>query len=167
MHAALRHARMNETNRKPTQHATRVKYHGLSPEDKNVPHLTDIYQKIVGELRHITDSTSPDIMFYVKKLGAATHNSTRRHLLTMKNVLRYQKQTRNEGIIFTRKTNKATIQTTRLLKCNNDNSPLRTYTDSDFAGNDDRKSSSGAVHLFKNAPIAWSSGKQSLQALST
>ncbi|CDF36216.1 unnamed protein product [Chondrus crispus] len=46
--------------------------------------------------------------------------------------------------------------------------PIHTYTDTDLAGDDnDRKSSSGAVHLFNGAPIAWSSGKQSLKALST
>ena len=49
-----------------------------------------------------------------------------------------------------------------------DQNPLHTYTDADFARDDiDRKSTSGGVHLYNGALIAWSSGKQSLQALFT
>lgn len=49
-----------------------------------------------------------------------------------------------------------------------DKHPIQTYTDADFAGDDnDRKSTSGTVHLYNGAPIAWRSGRQSLQALTT
>ena len=124
--------------------------------------------KIVGELRYITDCTRPNFNFYVNKLSGAMHSPTRRHWLFLKNTLRYLKATKNHGILYRAKGRKEHLATMILKGETLDQHPLHTYTDADFAGYDnDRKSTSGAVHLYNGAPVAWSPGKQSPQALST
>ena len=165
---ALEHARMTEANGKDTRHASGVKYHPAAFDDKTVPHLTGTFQKIVGELRYITDCTLPDINFYVNKISAAMHNPTRRHWLILKNTLRHLKVTKEHGIIYKPKNGREQLATVFLKIDKGTKHPLHTYSDADFAGDDnDRKFTSSAVHLYQGAPIAWSSGKQSPQALST
>ena len=157
-----------EANGKDTPHANGVKYHAAAFDDKPVPHLADTFKNVVGELRYITDCTRPDINLYVNKLSDAMNNPTRRHWLILKNTLRYLTATKNHGILYRATGRKEQLATMILKGERQDQHPLHTYTDADFAGDDnDRKSTSGAVHLNNGAPIAWSSGKQSLHALST
>ena len=147
--AALEHARMTEANGKDTPHASGVKYHPATFDDKTVPHLTGTFQNIVGELRYITDCTRPDINFYVNKLSAAMHNPTRRHWLILINTLRYLKATKEHGIIYRPNNSREQLATVLFKSDKGAKHPLHTYSDADFAGDDnDRKSTSGAVNLY-------------------
>lgn len=123
----------------------------------------------MGELRYIADCTRPDIAFIVNRLTAATHNPTNRHWLHLKRFMRYLAGTRNDGIMYTPGQHRdAMICFVNDPSMSRRTHPIQTFSDADFAGDEsDRKSTSELIHLFNNGPIAWTSTKQSMQALST
>lgn len=111
------------------------------------------YRETVGELRYLTDSTRPDLQFYTNCLARANHKPTIRHWKLLKRLVRYLIHTPNQGISFPNFTTPDTIIA---------------YKDADFANDKiTHKSISGSVHTLHNAPIHWTSQRQSLVALST
>ena len=160
--------RMSDANGKTTPHVAGTKYHGPTCDDKPVTHLRDTYQRILGQLRYIADSTRPDIVFYVNKLAHATHEPTKRHWLIMKNLLRYLKETKHDGMFYRKARNRPYLCSVLQKTATEKTSRLSTYSDADFAGDSaDRKSTTGAIHLYNKSPVAWTSTKQGIQALST
>lgn len=101
------------------------------------------FRAIVGSLQYLC-LTRPDIAFAVNRLSQFMHSPTTLHLEAAKRVLRYLAGTPHKGLFFAR------------------NTPLtlHAYSDSDWAGDHDDYTSTGAyiVYLGKQ-PISWSSRK--------
>lgn len=163
---ALSMVRMETCNARRSPHVDGSQYHGHNDLDKRIPARKRKFQEELGELRYLADCTHPDIAFHVNRLSSAAQDPTQRHWNLMKNLLKYLKGTVDFGILYkaanfdgTQQRNKPNSASSQLLS---------TYADADFAvGQKDRKSVSGAIHLYNQAPVAWSSIKQTMQALCT
>lgn len=109
------------------------------------------YRMVVGSLQYL-HFTRPDIAFAVNKLSQFMHRPTDLHWLAAKRVLRYLAGSRDRGIFLRRNTNLS----------------LHAFSDSDWAGNRDDYTSTGAyiVYLGGN-PVVWSSKKQKTVARSS
>jgi hypothetical protein len=108
------------------------------------------YQRGIGSLMYAATSTRPDIAFAVSILSQFMRNPGRTHWEAVKDVIRYLKGT-------------ASVKLTLGAKAEG----LEAYVDSDWASQPHRHSMSGYTVLLHGAPVAWSSRKQSLIALST
>lgn len=113
-----------------------------------------LFKQIVGSLRYLCNSR-PDIAYAVGIISRFMSEPRVSHLLAAKRVMRYIKGTLQYGILFP--------------KCLNDSSmELMAYSDADWCGDrQDRKSTSGYLFKFMNAPISWCAKKQPVVALST
>ena len=108
--------------------------------------LTDAteYRQVIGALQYLS-FTRPDIAFAVNKLAQFMHRPTTDHWSLAKRLLRYLKGTIGHGLLLRR------------------DSPitLHAYSDADWAGNlDDRTSTSAYVLFLGSNAISWSSRKQ-------
>ena len=110
------------------------------------------YQSLVGSLMSLAIGTRPDITFAISTLSKLNARPETKHLLPVKRVLRYLRQTTTLSLIYHRTQNSALVG----------------FTDSDFAGDlDDRKSTSGYVFTLASGAVSWKSKKQSLVSLSS
>ncbi|CAL2254853.1 unnamed protein product [Prunus armeniaca] len=109
------------------------------------------YRQIVGSLLYLT-ATRPDIMFAASLLARFMHNPTKKHMGTVKRVLRYIQGTIDFGIVFEKGKEITLIG----------------YCDSDWAGSeDDMRSTSGYAFTMGSGVFSWASIKQNTVALST
>lgn len=115
---------------------------------------TDIteYRSIVGKTMYAMVSTRPDIAFTVGVLGRYSSNPKTHHRALAKQLLCYLKETKNAYLLFPFTNGKLDVET---------------YSDADYAGADDRKSTSGTLVLLNGVAIIWISRKQSCVATST
>jgi hypothetical protein len=111
------------------------------------------YCAIVGKCMYLATCTRPDIAFAVRELARYMSNFGKQHIAAAKHLLRYLQGTRYRGIIYGDTDNTATI--------------FRSFTDSDWAMSDGRKSVSGFVVECGGGPISWSSKQQVVVALSS
>ncbi|WVY99308.1 hypothetical protein V8G54_025378 [Vigna mungo] len=113
-----------------------------------------LYKQIIGSLRFLCNSR-PDIVFGVGLLSRFMSKPKKSHMVAAKRMLRYVKAIEDFGILFYRN-----LKTKELM--------LVGYSDADFGGDEDeRKSTSGSVYFLNNAPVSWSSKKQTVIALSS
>lgn len=109
------------------------------------------YRSIVGALQYLSH-TRPDICFAINKLSQFMHRPTETHLTAVKRVLRYLKQTIHHGLLLRR----------------GQSLSLTAFSDFDWAGNvDDRSSTSAYITYLGGCPISWSSKKQRTVARSS
>ena len=124
----------------------------LTKTPKGEHHDIPQYAAAIGSLMYAAIGTRPDIAYAVQHLSQFTSNPSPAHWSAIKRVFRYLNGTRNYGITYGGKT---------IPK-------LEGYSDADWGNSDfDRKSISGYVFLFGNAPISWASRKQRTVAVST
>ena len=111
------------------------------------------YCAIVGKCMYLATCTRPDIAYTVRELARFMSNYGQRHFEAAKHLLRYLQGTRYRGIIYGDVADLAPIFTS--------------FTDSDWAMADNRKSVSSYIIECGGGPIAWSSKQQAIVALSS
>ena len=120
-------------------------------------HMTDEaiekeYRSLLGTLNHIGVSTRPDIAYAVSILSKYLNRPSIYHLHAAKRIIRYLYTTRSCGIRFR----------------SGGGFNLKTYTDSDWAGEvDERKSHTGVVITLNGAAIHWMSTTQHIITISS
>eukprot|EP00178_Gracilaria_changii_P023027 TRINITY_DN68_c0_g1_i13.p1 TRINITY_DN68_c0_g1~~TRINITY_DN68_c0_g1_i13.p1 ORF type:complete len:1094 (-),score=78.92 TRINITY_DN68_c0_g1_i13:769-4050(-) len=138
-------------------------YNALTHLDqhKDTPYLTPEqathYRQILGEIRYITDSTRPDLIYATNRLAQHMNKPQKHHQQALKTLIRYLRGTRSYGLLY-KSTKYKPSERHKLLKV---------YSDADFANSSNRKSVTGNVHLFNSTPVSWFSRKQNIVALST
>jgi hypothetical protein len=116
--------------------------------------LTKIpYRRLIGKLIYLVVASRPDIAWAVRELSKFVSNYGWDHWKAAKHLLRYLSGTRSRGLIFGNVDNPYPI--------------FRTFTDSDWATGEDRKSISGYIIMIGGGPVAWSSKQQAVIALSS
>lgn len=112
-----------------------------------------MFKSLVGSLRYLCNSR-PDISFGVGLISRFMDDPRHSHLVAAKRILRYLKGTIDFGILFPKRNQGVT--------------ELVGYSDSDWCGDrSDRRSTTGYLFKFLNAPISWCSKKQPVVALSS
>jgi hypothetical protein len=112
-----------------------------------------LYQSIVGGLRYLVH-TRPDIAFAMGYVNRFMEDPREDHWAVVKRLLRYVKGTVDKVIVFP-KTGRSGLQ-------------LTVFSDTDMAGDiDRRRSTSGVLVFLGSALISWLSLKQKVVALST
>ena len=118
------------------------------------------FRSLVGQLNYLTSSTRPDTQVATHQCARYCNNPKLSHEQALKRIVRYLKQTADEGIILEPDLSKG-------FEC---------YVDADFAGGfkdsdptDPQSclSRTGYVIMCANCPILWSSKMQTTIALST
>ncbi|GAU26641.1 hypothetical protein TSUD_102510 [Trifolium subterraneum] len=112
------------------------------------------YRRLIGSLRYLYNTRS-DLAYIVGIVSRFIQKPKLSHLAAVKRILRYIRGTMDYGILFP--------STDKGKQCK-----LVAYSDSSWCGDiEDRKSTAGYVFLLGGAPIAWSSKKESVVALSS
>ncbi|XP_066391807.1 secreted RxLR effector protein 161-like [Miscanthus floridulus] len=112
-----------------------------------------LYRSIVGGLCYLVH-TRLDIAFAVGYVNRFVEDPREDHWATVKRLLRYVKETVDQGIVFP-KTGESRLQ-------------LTMFSDADMAGDiDGQRSTSNMLVFLRSAPISWLLLKQKVVALST
>lgn len=110
------------------------------------------YRSIVGGLLWLSTMSRPDLTFPVHDLSRHLNHPTNEHWNAAKRVLKYAFHTRDFCLHYIYQ----------------DKVSIVGYSDADWIGDPkDSKSCSGYIFLFNEAPICWSTTKQTKVALST
>lgn len=118
-------------------------------EDKHEDYLS-----IIGALMWIATNARPDIAFAAHFLSRVTANPSAEHFALAKRVLRYLKDTKDLGLVYSHDAPTGTM-------------PVG-YCDADLGGDPvHRKSVSGYVFILNGAAISWKCAKQNVVAQST
>ncbi|XP_071713667.1 uncharacterized mitochondrial protein AtMg00810-like [Rutidosis leptorrhynchoides] len=113
--------------------------HGITPDKEGAKVDQTLYRAIIGSLMYLTASR-PDIMFAVCLCACYQANPNVHHLLVVKKIMRYLKQTPNLGLWY---------------PCDND-FVLTAYSDSDYGGcKKDFKLTSGGYQFLGNRLVIW------------
>ncbi|XP_048229552.1 uncharacterized mitochondrial protein AtMg00810-like [Ricinus communis] len=106
--------------------------------------LDDIghYQRLVGKLIYLT-VTRPDITYAVSMVSQFMHAPRTSHLDAVDRILRYLKGTPGQGIWMK----------------NNNMTDIVGFSDADWAGSYDRKSTSDFCIFVGGNPVTWKSKK--------
>jgi hypothetical protein len=123
----------------------------LSKDDDSPDVDQSSYRSMIGSLLYITTSR-PDIMHVVGMVGRYQSAPKQSHLLAVKMIFRYLKETMTYGLWYPR----------------NQNFQLIAYSDADWANCvDEIKSTSGGAFFLGDSLVAWLSKKQSSISLLT
>ncbi|XP_019416067.1 PREDICTED: uncharacterized protein LOC109327393 [Lupinus angustifolius] len=113
-----------------------------------------LYKQMLGSLRYMCNSIL-DIAYEVGLVSIYMEDPRSSQLLAAKRLLRYLKGSLDYGVLL----------------LDSDENKLRIiygYTDANWCGDkDDRKSTTGYLFKYGNAPISWSSKKQEVVTLSS
>jgi Reverse transcriptase (RNA-dependent DNA polymerase) len=109
------------------------------------------FRKAIGSLLYLAARTRPDISFTVEILGRAMVAQSAKDFVAVKRLMRYLSGTRDYGLV---------------LDVTGESKPIA-YSNADWGGNVDHKSTSGALHYFGEDLLHWTSKKQGCVALST
>ena len=121
-------------------------------EGDNAPVDPTEYRHILGKVMYAMVSTRPDIAYAVGLLGRHSAAPTTLHLGMAKRLLRYLNTYPGACITY---------------PFTNGEVFFKGYSDSDWAGSSDRRSTGGYTFFINDAPISWSSKRQDTVALST
>lgn len=114
------------------------------------------YREAVGSLLYLSCKTRPDLGFAVNYESRFTEDPKKRDYKNVKRTLRYIQDSKNYGLFYKKKDNEE-----------DDTIHIHVYCDADYAQDlRNRKSTSGYIVLYNDAPIIWCSKKQSVVATS-
>ncbi|KMQ82162.1 retrovirus-related gag-pol polyprotein [Lasius niger] len=111
------------------------------------------YRELVGCLMYLMLTTRPDLSPSVNYLSRFQSNGTDLHWNGLKRILRYVKGTLDYGLFYQWSESSSVT--------------LLGYADADWAGDTDRKSTSGFLLQVCNATALWATRKQTAVALSS
>ncbi|GAA0181528.1 transmembrane signal receptor [Lithospermum erythrorhizon] len=134
---------------KPVKTPSCVKHDWHDSTSEILPDPT-VYRSLVGGLRYLF-FTRPDITFDVNLASQFMHKPTQAHLQGIKRILRYLAGTINHGLLLHKVYNYS----------------LSVYSDSDWAGCQTRRSTTGFYIYLGSNIISWSSKKQQTVARSS
>ena len=127
----------------------------VTEQNKNPEHEhfnQHTYMSLIGSLIYLSTGTRPDIAYAVSRAGQHMQNPTIHDWIAAKRILRYLKGTATRKLNYSR----------------TGNATLTGYSDSDWAGDlDKRRSTTGYLFTLAGAAISWSSRKQQTIALSS
>lgn len=112
--------------------------------------LREDYQSAVGSLMYAMLGTRPDIAYAVSLVSRYSANPTQAHWNAVIRIFRYLRGTVHYELVY-----KGSLQ------------ELTGYTDSDWAGDSSRRSTSGYLFNVGSGAVSWSSKRQATVALST
>ncbi|XP_071714185.1 secreted RxLR effector protein 161-like [Rutidosis leptorrhynchoides] len=125
--------------------------HGISPDMDGAKVDQTLYRAMIGSLMYLTASR-PDIMFAVCLCARYQANPNVHHMLVVKKIMRYLKETPSLGLWY---------------PCA-DGFELTAYSDSDYGGcKKDFKSTSGGCQFLGKRLVTWQCKKQTAVAQST
>ena len=110
------------------------------------------YQSAVGKLLYLSNWTRPDIVYAVNQAAKYCNAPNTTNWANVKRIMRYLKSTKDYGVAYQQHSSPRVVLG---------------YTDADWAGSADRKSTSGYVFMAANGAISWRSKGQATVALST
>jgi hypothetical protein len=126
---------------------------GLQLEGSKPPDTNYEFQELIGSLLFLARCTRPDITYAVHYLSRFFGNYGKAQWDAAKKILQYLKGTASLGILY--------------VHAETDES-LCGYVDADYGSDkQSRKSTTGCLFTFNNAPIAWISKRQTCIALSS
>ncbi|GFY82736.1 hypothetical protein Acr_02g0009760 [Actinidia rufa] len=141
IHDLLVRTNMTGANKATTPLSTTT---SLTITDRSTSMDASEFRSVVGSLQYLS-LTRPDIAFAVNKLSQFMHKPTQLHWQAVKRLLRYLKGTIHHGLSLT----------------GNPSASLYAFSDSDWAGNPDDRTSTTAYILFLGGnAISWASRKQ-------
>ncbi|XP_024990528.1 uncharacterized protein LOC112524810 [Cynara cardunculus var. scolymus] len=109
------------------------------------------YRSLIGCLRYLLH-TRPDLSFPVGLLSRFMQDPQEQHMKTIKQVLRYIKETKDYGITYGHE----------------GGNKIQGYNDISYGVNtQEGKGTTGIIFYFGNSPINWSTQKQGTVALSS
>jgi Reverse transcriptase (RNA-dependent DNA polymerase)/gag-polypeptide of LTR copia-type/Integrase core domain/GAG-pre-integrase domain len=123
----------------------------MNSEDGKPLEDVNQFQRLVGKLIYLT-VTRPDITFAVSIISQFMHSPRTTHLDVVNRILRYLKGCPGQGI---------------LMKRNYDTNSIAGYSDADWAGTFDRKSTTGYCTFVGGNLVTWRSKKQNVVARSS
>ncbi|WJX12170.1 hypothetical protein P8452_02697 [Trifolium repens] len=113
-----------------------------------------MFRQLISSLRYLCQ-TRPDISYAVGYVSRFMSKPLKCHLLAAKRILRYINGTIHYGVVFPYSKDNGKLE-------------LSGFSDADWCGDKvDRRSTSGYLFKFQNAPVSWCSKKQSVIALSS
>ncbi|GAU46952.1 hypothetical protein TSUD_281870 [Trifolium subterraneum] len=147
----LKKFEMLDCNSSVTLADTRLK---LEVEENSDTVDSTMFRQLIGSLRYLCQ-TRPDISYAVGYVSRFMSKPLKPHLLAAKRILRYINGTRHYGMLFPYSKDSSKLE-------------LNGFSDADWCGDKvDKRSTSGYVFKFQNAPVSWCSKKQSVIALSS
>jgi hypothetical protein len=129
------------------------------------------YLSVVGSLLHIANCVRCDIALAVGVLSRHAATPGNSHVRAAKRVVMYLYNTRHLGITYRRSVD-AKIATPIMYErakhpLDDGSNLLQTFTDSDYAADESRRSTMGMVCMLNGGPIAWFSTLGKTVATST
>ena len=145
-------AKMEKCNPAPTPILERLHAPEGQPTEEELAFMNRVpYNKILGMLIWLTTCTRTDIAYAVNQLSRFANAPRLIHWKAMKRLLRYLKGMPDLGLQYTK----------------DGNSEVVGYSDADWGGRADRKSTSGVCFTLAGCAIYWRSRTQRVVALST
>ena len=114
------------------------------PLSKTVP-----YRQAIGSLLYLAIISRPDISFAVNYFSRFNSKPMVSHWKMVKRIFQYIKATSNFGIVF------------------NGEKELSSYSDSDYAGDEETKESTSGILVLRGGPVVWCTQKQGIVSNST
>ena len=143
----------------------------LRLKEREVPAESFDYLSVVGSLIHFTNCMRPDLAYAVSALSRHSLAPGKAHVKAARRVVMYLYNTRHLGIVYRRsevkERNVPVIHEGAKHPLDNGLNRLQVFADSDYAGDETRKSTYGRVIMMNGGPIAWSSTLGKTVAMST
>lgn len=157
IHGMLDRFGMSDCRSTPTPESCSTDSSARELTDQSLLCRADIqlFQEITGALMFCATSCRPDISHAVNMLARRMAAPRACDMIAARRVLRYLKGAAQLGLLFKTTTDP-------------DHPHLLAYVDADWAScTEGRRSTSGSIVFYNGSPISWSSGLQSIVALSS